>query len=183
MREISLLVWRDQDQSEWAYWVVEAVRLSQYHFHEYKSEKRKEKIEQCLLIIPTKEIKAIDKKIREALTVTGAVLFVRDLQNKPSNIVTPLYLAEEAKKLAKRLRLKCSILEKADMHTLKMGGILAVNQGSNHPPKLIILEYNGGKETICFVGKGITFDAGGISLKPAEDMDEMKYDMSGGAAV
>ncbi|MFA4887870.1 MAG: leucyl aminopeptidase [Candidatus Nanoarchaeia archaeon] len=183
MKEISFLVWKNQDQSEWAYHVVEAVRLSQYHFHEFKSEKKKEKIERCLLIIPAKEIKSIDKKIREALIVTDAVLFVRDLQNKPSNIVTPAYLAEEAKKLAKRLKLKCSILEKEDMIRLNMGGILAVNQGSSKPPKLIVLEYDGGKETICFVGKGITFDAGGISLKPAEDMDEMKFDMSGGAAV
>jgi len=69
------------------------------------------------------------------------------------------------------------------MERLGMGGILAVNRGSNHPPKFIILEYNGGKETICFVGKGITFDSGGISIKPSADMDEMKFDMSGGAAV
>ncbi len=114
-----------------------------------------------------------------------AACVARDMANEPGNGWTPRHFAKYAQKIGKELQLNCTILEKADMVKLGMGGILAVNKGSEEPPKLIILEYNPKKntETVLLVGKGLTFDSGGISLKPAQGMMDMKYDMCGGAAV
>ena len=109
----------------------------------------------------------------------------RELGDLPGNKATPTHLANTAKKIGKAHGLRCKVHDKAALKRMKMGGILAVNQGSDHPPFLIELEYKapGAKHTICVVGKGLTFDAGGISIKPASGMEEMKYDMCGGAAV
>jgi len=156
-----------------------------YGFNDFKTQGLDEikQVNQVTLVANGNNFIEVDKAIRKALIVTDAVYYVRDLQNKPSNVVNPSYLASEARKLSEKFKIKCTVLERGNMQKLGMGGVLAVNMGSNHPPKFIILEYNGGKETICLVGKGITFDSGGISLKPSESMDEMKFDMSGGAAV
>ncbi|MDW7774412.1 MAG: leucyl aminopeptidase [Desulfobulbaceae bacterium] len=109
----------------------------------------------------------------------------RDMANEPGNGWTPAEFAAFSRKLAKSAGLKFTVLEKADMKKLGMGGILGVNQGSATPPKLVILEYHTGKKnpTLLLVGKGLTFDSGGLSLKPSAGMEEMKYDMCGGAAV
>ncbi|MCW8910684.1 MAG: leucyl aminopeptidase, partial [Gammaproteobacteria bacterium] len=111
----------------------------------------------------------------------------KDLANLPGNICTPSYLAEQAKALGKTYRdLKVEILEESDMEELKMGSFLSVSRGSRQPAKLITMEYAGGdknQKPIVFVGKGVTFDSGGISLKPGAAMDEMKYDMCGAASV
>lgn len=111
----------------------------------------------------------------------------KDLGNLPGNICTPAYLAQQAKTLAKQhKKLSTKVLEEADMEKLGMGSLLSVSRGSREPAKLIIMEHKGGKPSdkpIVLVGKGLTFDAGGISLKPAAGMDEMKYDMCGAAAV
>jgi leucyl aminopeptidase len=127
----------------------------------------------------------------QAITHTQAVIngvnFAKDLANLPGNICTPTYLAEQSIALANESpKLQVQALEESDMRELKMGALLAVAQGSRQPPKLIILKYQGDNETtkpIVLVGKGITFDAGGISLKPGDAMDEMKFDMSGAASV
>ncbi|XZG70198.1 leucyl aminopeptidase [Chitinibacteraceae bacterium HSL-7] len=131
--------------------------------------------------------------VREAETglATGlarghGVNLTRHLGNLPPNVCTPDYLAREAKALGKANGLKVSVLEQTDLETMGMGSFLAVAKGSNQPPKLIVLEYRGGKKSdkpVVLVGKGITFDSGGISLKPGEGMDEMKYDMCGAATV
>ncbi len=118
--------------------------------------------------------------------ITQAVIRVRDINNQPANIMTPEELAEVAAQLAKEKKLGCEILGPAELKKHKMGGILGVAQGSQHAPRLVILEY--GKEykskgTICLVGKGVTFDTGGISLKPGKGMEDMKYDKSGAVAV
>ena len=185
IKEFSLKVFNDTPIYDAAYCCVEAVKLALYQFTNYKTQELNDlkKIEQFTLIGDANNFIEIDTAVKEAIIITNAVNYVRDLQNKPSNIVTPTFLANEAIKLSEKYNIKCTILEKKDMQKLGMGGILAVNRGSDHPPKFIILEYNGGKETICFVGKGVTFDSGGISIKPSQDMDEMKYDMSGGATV
>jgi leucyl aminopeptidase len=104
----------------------------------------------------------------------------------PSNICTPAYLAEQALGMAKTHNLKCEVLEQKDMEKLGMGSLLSVTRGSAQPPKLIVLHHDGaakGDKPVALVGKGITFDTGGISLKPAPEMDEMKYDMCGAASV
>lgn len=120
-----------------------------------------------------------------------AACVARNMANEPGNCWRPLHFAEYAQKIAKKLGLECTVLEKSQMVKLGMGGIVAVNQGSKEEPKMIILDYRPEKsgkssekpETILLVGKGLTFDSGGISLKPAAKMGDMKYDMCGGAAV
>jgi leucyl aminopeptidase len=110
----------------------------------------------------------------------------KELGNLPPNIATPTYLAETAKKLAKDYKFKLTILEKKDMQKLGMNTLLAVSQGSAEPPKFIVLEHNGGKKgdkPVVLVGKGITFDTGGISIKSSAEMDEMKYDMCGAGSM
>jgi leucyl aminopeptidase len=110
----------------------------------------------------------------------------RNLISHPGNTATPAYLAKIAQKLAGKGKLTCKVLGVKEMKKLGMGALLGVGQGSAQPPAFIILEYKGGKKNqapIALVGKGVTFDTGGISLKPGGGMDEMKYDMSGGATV
>ena len=120
------------------------------------------------------------------LASAEACCFVRDLQNEPANLMTPRDLAAAAKSLAKGPRVKCTVLEPAQMKKLGMGLLLGVANGSDEPPRFIHLVYKPkgkSKGRVCLVGKGLTFDSGGISIKPSAKMDEMRYDMSGGAAV
>jgi leucyl aminopeptidase len=129
---------------------------------------------------PLKEI------IRVGIAVAQGMNLAKDLGNLPPNICNPSYLAKTAQTIGKDHALKVQILERKDMEQLGMGAFLAVTQGSDSPPKFIIMHHQGGpaKEApIVIVGKGITFDTGGISLKPGEGMDEMKYDMCGAASV
>src|SRR3989344_8966818 len=185
VKEFSILLFEDLQPFDAAYSMVEGMRLALYQFTDFKTQGLDElrKVEQFTLVANGNNFIDIDKAIKQALVVADVVCNVRDLQNKPSNVVTPTYLANEAKRIARKCKLKCTILEERDMKRLGMGGVLAVNRGSKHPAKFIILEYNCGKETVCFVGKGITFDSGGISIKPSADMDDMKFDMSGGAVI
>lgn len=125
----------------------------------------------------------------EALAIGAGQELAKNLGNLPGNLCTPTYLAEAAKKLSvggERAAVKVKVLEEAEMKKLGMGSLLSVSRGSSEPAKLIVLEYLKGKKgdkPIALVGKGLTFDAGGISIKPAANMDEMKFDMCGGAAV
>jgi leucyl aminopeptidase len=124
--------------------------------------------------------------LREAAATADGVALARTLGNLPPNVCTPAYLADEARKLARQFKLGLEVLERRDMERLGMGALLAVTRGSHQPPKLIVLRYAGGAKQappLVLVGKGITFDTGGISLKPAGEMDEMKYDMSGAGSV
>ncbi|CAB9542579.1 Cytosol aminopeptidase PepA (EC [Bathymodiolus brooksi thiotrophic gill symbiont] len=123
--------------------------------------------------------------IDKALAIVNGMALARTLGDLPSNICTPTYLASTAQNLAKTFDLTCEILEEAEMDKLGMGSLLSVSKGSIEPPKLISLSYNGNGNTkpIVLVGKGVTFDSGGISLKPGTAMDEMKYDMCGAASV
>jgi len=124
--------------------------------------------------------------LREAAATGDGVDLARTLGNLPPNICTPAYLAGEAGKLARQYKLGLEVLERRDMERLGMGALLAVTRGSHQPPKLIVLRYAGGAKKdrpVVLVGKGITFDTGGISLKPAGEMDEMKFDMSGAGSV
>ncbi len=133
---------------------------------------------------PTATLK---QAVEQAAAIAHGMELTKELGNLPSNICTPSYLAAKALALAKAHKhIKTTVLEKKDMEQLGMGSFLSVTRGSALPPKLITLEYSGGAKTqkpIVLVGKGITFDTGGISLKPGADMDEMKYDMSGAGTV
>jgi leucyl aminopeptidase len=124
--------------------------------------------------------------LEEGLAIAHGVSLAKDLGNLPPNVCTPTYLADQARELAKRYRMKATVLEAEDMEKLGMGALLSVARGSAQPPKLIVLEHRGGakaQKPVALVGKGITFDTGGISLKPASEMDEMKFDMCGAASV
>ncbi len=124
--------------------------------------------------------------LHQASAIAHGMKLAKDLGNLPGNICTPSYLAEQANKLAGEHKLKATILEEKDMEKLGMHSLLSVTHGSRQPAKLITLEYRGGdkkQKPVVLVGKGLTFDSGGISLKPGADMDEMKYDMCGAASV
>ncbi|MBI3917100.1 MAG: leucyl aminopeptidase [Betaproteobacteria bacterium] len=132
------------------------------------------------------ELRRAAAGLEQGLAVAHGVSLARDLGNLPGNVCTPAYLAEQAREVAKRYRMKITVLEREDMEKLGMGALLSVAAGSAQPPKLIVLEHRSGprsQKPVALVGKGITFDTGGISLKPASEMDEMKFDMCGAASV
>lgn len=175
--------------SESAQSIVEGCLLGLYQFTAYRTEKRDEikAVEQITLVDRTEgKIAEVAGGSRSGQILAEAVNFVRDLCNHPSNVVTPSRLADEARTIAKEFGLTCRVIEKDEAESLGMGAFLSVARGSVEPPKFIILEYAGGKKKeapVVIVGKSITFDSGGISIKPAEKMEQMKTDMSGGATV
>jgi leucyl aminopeptidase len=160
-----------------------------YTFTQFKSEKQPAlRLKEITFHVAEKnEVKSCEAALVQAIAISKGVDFTKDLANLPSNICTPAYLADEAKKLAKQYKsISVKILERKDMQKLGMGAFLAVAKGSALDPKLICLEYKGSakkSKTIALVGKGITFDTGGVSLKPADSMVGMKYDMCGAATV
>ncbi len=132
------------------------------------------------------QAKEAEAGVADGKALGAGVSFTKDLGNLPPNICTPTYLAEQALALGKTYGLKVEVLERADIEKLGMGSFLGVTQGSEQPPKLIVMQHLKGKKDdkpVVLVGKGITFDTGGISLKPGAEMDEMKYDMCGAASV
>ena len=149
-------------------------------------ESAKRGIKKIQFLIPGKSSKALTTAVAQGLAIAEGMALARDLGNLPPNVCSPSYLANTAKKLGKDHKLKVTVLDKAQMSKLGMGALLAVAQGAEQPPKFIIMEHRGGKADdapIVLVGKGVTFDTGGISLKPSAEMDEMKYDMCGAASV
>jgi leucyl aminopeptidase len=129
---------------------------------------------------------ALQRGMLEGRAISAGMALARDLGNLPANVCTPTYLAESAIKLGREWKIAVDVLERKDMEKLGMNTLLSVTQGSHQPPKFAILRYSGaGKKErpVVLVGKGITFDTGGISLKPAAEMDEMKFDMCGAASV
>ncbi|MCJ7578700.1 MAG: leucyl aminopeptidase [candidate division Zixibacteria bacterium] len=172
--------------------MAEGILLSNYQMDQYKTTKEEESLESFTIVEEDREkIEAIEKGAALGEVFAEATNFARGLANQPSNILTPARLSLEAKKLAKEDNLRCEILSLPQIKRLKMNSFLAVASGSKEPPKLIILEYRPDErlakkkkyDTLVLVGKGITFDAGGLSLKTTEEMLEMKGDMTGGAVV
>ncbi|MCI5148094.1 MAG: leucyl aminopeptidase [Candidatus Electrothrix sp. MAN1_4] len=171
--------------------LTEGLILGCYCFDKYKSQKDQEqeqvKIESFSLQAGTLDPQAVQKGMRQGKRAAQAACQARDMANEPGNGWPPVKFAEFAQRLARKHKLSCEVIEKDAMKEMGMGGILGVNQGSAEPPKLVIVQYQGGKKktdpTVMLVGKGLTFDSGGISLKPGQGMEEMKYDMCGGAAV
>jgi leucyl aminopeptidase len=178
----SSLAWRVRQ------WVL-ALEECAYRFDDFKHKNppTPPKLNQVVLIVdPKNEHKEVEIALQQAMAIAEGQSLTRTLGNLPGNICTPTYLAEQAQKMAETFELKCQILEEADMAELGMGSLLSVAKGSAQPPKLIALSYRGGakkSKPVVLVGKGITFDSGGISLKPGADMDEMKFDMCGAASV
>ena len=169
---------------------VESMATQTYRFEQLKSKSSAKgpRLEQIIIsVVKRSEVNIAEKAINQAEAIAAGVSLAKDLGNLPSNICTPSYLAEKAKQMAKgQKKLKVKILSEADMKKLKMGSLLSVSKGSQEPPKMIVFEYtNTDKDQAptVLVGKGVTFDTGGISLKPGAGMDEMKYDMCGAASV
>jgi leucyl aminopeptidase len=160
---------------------IEGSVLGLYTYDRYKGEKKKKRVSSMsILAKPAEEIEA---DLAWTRTLTSAVCFARDLVNTPANDMTPSQLAKEALSL-KRKNLSVRVLERKDALRAGMGAYLSVARGSGEPPKFIVLDYEGaGGAPVVLVGKAVTFDSGGISLKPSEGLEKMKYDMAGGAAV
>ncbi len=160
-----------------------------YKFDQFKSKKdevRRPLRKLTLGVERRNELTLSDEALNQGIAIAEGMALAKTLGNLPPNICHPTYLAEQAQAMAKEFSLGCEILETAEMETLGMHSLLAVARGAHQPPKLIVLTYKGSKASekpVVLVGKGVTFDTGGISLKPAAEMDEMKYDMCGAAGV
>ena len=174
-------------------WKVEhavlAIMEGAYRFDRLKSKppENKRSLRKVVLHVARRnEIAAGERAAERGMAIAEGVALAKDLGNLPGNHCTPTYLAEQAVELGKRHGIKVEVLEQKEIEKLGMGCFLAVARGSRQPPKLIVMEYHGGKRDappVALVGKGITFDTGGISIKPAGEMDEMKFDMCGAASV
>ena len=168
--------------------LVETLADGLYVFDRFKSQKADApKLKKITLLADKADAPAVEQGARQAQAIANGMALTRDLGNLPPNLCHPSFLADEAKALAKAHKnLKVEVLDEKKLRELGMGAFLAVAQGSEQPPRLIVLQYNGGKKDeapYALVGKGITFDTGGISLKPGLGMDEMKFDMCGAASV
>lgn len=162
--------------------IVEGAILSVYKFRLYKKNGEGAKPVKRFTLI-TKPDRGLAGSMRWLAATTSAVNFARDMVNTPSNDMTPSVLAKKARMLS-RLGVRVKVLEREECEREGMGAYLSVARGSVEPPKFIVLRYNGGRgEPVAIIGKSITFDSGGISIKPSEGMEKMKYDMAGGAVV
>lgn len=189
---VSYLAELDFKQRDPGWRLREAVKTSAhtlYEFNELKTrDKKKRRLGKLAFTVPSRrELPRAEAALNEGRAIANGIRLTRDLGNRPGNICTPAYLARRAVELGKGHRsLTVNVLDEAAMKKLGMGSLLSVTQGSKQPAKLITLEYRGAKKTdkpVLLIGKGVTFDTGGISLKPPAQMDEMKYDMCGAASV
>ncbi len=169
---------------------IEAIDEALYQFDQLKTEKKETRRPLRKFIFSVNgrgQLMQGEQAVRQGMAISAGIHLAKDLGNMPGNICTPSYLANQAVKLAQQHdKIKTSVLEEKDMEKLGMGSLLSVSKGSREPAKLITMEYMAGDKQqapIVFVGKGVTFDSGGVSLKPGAAMDEMKYDMCGAASV
>ncbi len=179
--------------------MAEGAVLARYRFDTYRKREEEEEEQQqggleslALSIDRPADLRAARAAVKTGVILAESQNLARELSNLPPNALTPAELARAAQEMSKEVGLKVRVLGPAELERRKMAAILAVGGGSEHRPRLVVMEHNAPKgrsrsgrrlPTVCFVGKGITFDSGGISIKPAPAMDEMKHDMSGAAAV
>jgi len=159
-----------------------------YRFDRMKSKKAEETslVHVAISAVSKRDAAALERGMHEGSAIAAGMTLARDLGNLPANVCTPTYLADTSVKLGREWKLAVEVLEQKDMEKLRMGSLLSVTRGSHEPPKFVILRYAGaGKKDppVVLVGKGITFDTGGISIKPSADLDQMKFDMCGAASV
>ncbi len=169
--------------------IAEGATMGAYRFRKYKfnGDDNSNELETLSLVEHDQsKLDALSRGVERGVILATAACHARDMANEPANGLPPLAMAERAQTLAKDAGLECEVLDEANMQELGMGSLLGVAAGSTQPPRFIIMKYRGkptGKSTVGLLGKGITFDSGGISIKPAAGMEAMKGDMSGGAAV
>ena len=190
VKNFAFLVREGEATGETAQVIAEGALLSNFESDKYKTDKKNDKnIETVFLAgYSDSERSAGDKGLSKGRIIGEAQNFTRDLVNEPSNKLTPRILAEKAETMAKEAGLSVQILDEKKIADLKMGALLSVAQGSVEPPRVIVVTYNPanakpGAPVIGLVGKAVTFDTGGISIKPADGMEKMKYDMAGGATM
>ncbi len=168
--------------------LVDGAGLGSYEFLRYRTS-RETGVEEATIALGEehgREEALLRKAVDQESTVVDCVLWTRDIANLPADTATPEYLGDEAKRLGKELGLKVTVFDEKQLAEMHCGGLIAVGSGSSHPPRMIVLEYPGAgrsSKTVAVVGKGICFDSGGISIKPAPRMSEMKFDKSGACAV
>jgi leucyl aminopeptidase len=182
-------------REQFAQAIAEGLVLGGYRFdgHRGTDPNAPSSLRSVNLVIPAGEpLREIRSAVAAGVVIAESQNVARDLSNEPANTLPPAALARGAQRVARQTGLRCQVMGVPQLTTLKMGGILAVGGGSSRPPRLIVMEYNrppknasgrARRPTVCLIGKGITFDSGGISIKPSAAMDEMKHDMSGAAAV
>ena len=166
--------------------IAEGAILGLYRFSRYKKPEYEDMNEVLIAVREKGEVPVLEPVVGKGKSIAEAANLARDMGNEPANYMTPSQMAETARDLANKYDLECRIFDREDMESMDMGALLGVAKGSEQPPKLIVLCYKGdesSQEALGFLGKGITFDSGGISIKPAEGMGDMKDDMAGAAAV
>jgi len=166
--------------------VAHGAVLRSYRFDKYRTQlKAEDKPKLAALTLHAKDVAAVKKAYGPLDAINEAVFFTRDVVSEPPNVLHPVSYANQLKELSK-IGLKVTVLDLAALKKLKMGALIGVAQGSVIEPRVVVMEWNGGKKgdaPLAFLGKGVTFDTGGISIKPAANMDEMKWDMAGSGAV
>ncbi len=184
INEFTLIPFKNMDQDHLSA-TVEGIKLSDYLFNNYKTDEDKTDLNQVRILIKN-HLEKNQNTIHDSTIVSDAVIFCRNISNLPPNDCSPKDLANFSVNLSNNEKVKVRVIENREMESYGLGGILAVGKGSLSSPKLIIIEYSGStknEKPIVIVGKAVTFDTGGISMKPSEKMDEMKFDKCGGCNV
>ena len=181
IKSVGLEVFGEDNSIEKSQTIAEGMILGSYQYLNYKTNKKDNfKLNSATII------DANDEGLKRGVSIALGVCYARDLGNNPGNLTTPTYLAKKSKEIAKEGNMETTIFDRDKFTKMGMGALAGVAQGSDEPPKFIITEYWGADKTekpIVLVGKGLTFDSGGISIKPSANMDEMKFDMCGSAVV
>ena len=186
LRELTILLPTTFDVAQTARAVAEGATIADFDPDTYRSDRKDQSIQSLTVLAPDQ--KAAEAGFNEGVIIGESQNFTRTLVNEPGNLMTPTILGEKAAEMSQEVGLKCEVFGAEKLHELKMGAFWSVTQGSEEPPALIVMTYvpeNAPADgpVLGLVGKGITFDTGGISIKPADSMEKMKYDMAGGAAM
>jgi leucyl aminopeptidase len=188
-KTIAIVPRGEDDVEKVAQWTISGAVMGLFEPDKYRTkEKEQRQVDRFEVVIEGADKKALERGAERGRIIGESANFTRDMANEPGGYMTPTAMADGAKKMAKEFGLSIDVLDQKQIEKLGMGSFLGVSRGSDEPPKLIVLKYTPSKKTksdglLALVGKGITFDSGGISLKPGENMELMKYDMTGAATV
>ena len=188
VKTIAVVPRAELDAERAAQMVVVGAIMGMFELDKYRTkDKENRELKSVTVVVEGADKKAVQRGAERGRIIGDSINFTRDLANEPGAYMTPTIMADRAKKVAKEFGLSFDVLDQKQMEKLGMGSLLGVSRGSDEPPKLIVMKYkpakSSSKELLALVGKGITFDSGGISLKPGENMELMKYDMTGAATV